>query len=1003
MNRYLKISAALAAFALLLVVMGLSTQPTVNAQASNTLAVQVEADTFAADDNTTSSGFLCSSGCAPGNAMFQIKLYDGTGSGVSGTVTVKNLDIASGGAGFDANPKEFTFNGDSSLLTAVPKSSDLLEFDIKAFHGNKIQVTYRASGTLGTTVTLMVDNVKPNVVVHSPPNPLVIKDNTNVTFSADVIDSGAGFAPKAANVLGPDRGQLQLFIGQYPVRLTEADVTVISDGYNVSKTINTSDIATLGAPDDGGVLEANRVDGDKVAWHFSAQDRAGTARKSLGDLEGTVTSHTTSSMTSTAYANAGYGGNGLNGRTISVSDGETTFTGDITASDQNTGDFTVDLRDPANASAGANALDGKTFKILNSQLITVDGVSPKFVASSVRTGTAYNGATKMLASGTSAKKNSVLVGINDTGGLDSSTVTPSAFTVTGNSVTSVLLIETAKTKIPAEDQPAEHLIFLSLGQNLGSSERPTIGIQAGVIKDKAGNALGAVSPQKAADGLGPNLTLAKSTNLSNDKVTVTISADELLSASPDVTLKRVVENEGDLIGAGDYVCRNDANEAVEGAVLPTLAPMDPPYSVGTTLCVDDADMDLMGVTVRDDLRQPNAYPSVRQTEAQVYTYAVTANSIPGGEIGGEFNIFVKGMDTQDDNESAIGHSSDASNSRAFTLELDNRLNGGVPPEVLIGDKKGVASGTLDKIEAIDNLIVTVDFKGEKGEYKRDSYSTVELTSAKLKICFADGNCDDDKVFNLTTEVSTADNIKYTIPLLNPKVGTYTLTVQALDQAGNVRISDGSSTAESMASKWEVISAKPVNIDLAPGWNMISLPFQPGNPAINSVIPSTHPADIVMTFDGATGTWLVSRRDAETGLFVGDIPVMTASTAYFVRTNKFQALKILRPPLATSATPPPQVPALQVVKGWNLVPVVSNETPLPPDIIADVYFGTLGNAGGAGWLKALTFNTLSRTWDSVTPKQTVDHDGDEETDEVPVTVKRGKGYWLYATGEGVIIP
>ena len=125
--------------------------------------------------------------------------------------------------------------------------------------------------------------------------------------------------------------------------------------------------------------------------------------------------------------------------------------------------------------------------------------------------------------------------------------------------------------------------------------------------------------------------------------------------------------------------------------------------------------------------------------------------------------------------------------------------------------------------------------------------------------------------------------------------------------------------------------------------MISLPFQPGNPAINSVIPSTHPADIVMTFDGPTQTWLVSRRDAESGLFTGDIAVMTASTAYFVRTTNFQALSILRPPIATNAAPPPQIPALAVVKGWNLIPIVSNASPLPELIPADEYFGTLSNS------------------------------------------------------------
>ena len=91
----------------------------------------------------------------------------------------------------------------------------------------------------------------------------------------------------------------------------------------------------------------------------------------------------------------------------------------------------------------------------------------------------------------------------------------------------------------------------------------------------------------------------------------------------------------------------------------------------------------------------------------------------------------------------------------------------------------------------------------------------------------------------------------------------------------------------------------------------------------------------------------------------------------------------------------------MVEGWNLVPIVSNDIPTPKTIDADDYFGTLGDKG---WLKALTFNTLVRTWESVTPGETVTVTDDEgvETEE-PATVTVGKGYWLYATSDGVIIP
>ena len=366
--------------------------------------------------------------------------------------------------------------------------------------------------------------------------------------------------------------------------------------------------------------------------------------------------------------------------------------------------------------------------------------------------------------------------------------------------------------------------------------------------------------------------------------------------------------------------------------------------------------------------QPEALRA--QTEALAYTYKVVATTVnptaPIAAKGGKYNVYVEGVDTQDagTNKSKVGSSSGANNVGAFTFQLDTELNGGVDPMVKVGESVAVdADGDVPKVEAIDNLIVTVDFAGESGEYPGDSYRTVDLTLAELTISFKDGQSE-KTTFNLTTDVNSPDNIQFTIALLNPKVGSYSLKVQATDSAGNASGTSGH------VSKWNVVSAKPVPIKLQPGWNMISLPFQPGNPAINSVIPSTHPADIVMTFDGPTQTWLVSRRDAESGLFTGDIAVMTASTAYFVRTTNFQELSILRPPIATNAAPPPQIPALAVVKGWNLIPIVSNASPLPDAIPADEYFGTLANSGNAGWLKAITFNTLARTWEDVTPGETV---------------------------------
>ena len=139
---------------------------------------------------------------------------------------------------------------------------------------------------------------------------------------------------------------------------------------------------------------------------------------------------------------------------------------------------------------------------------------------------------------------------------------------------------------------------------------------------------------------------------------------------------------------------------------------------------------------------------------------------------------------------------------------------------------------------------------------------------------------------------------------------------------------------------------PVDIELGPR-------LEPGFPALPARQPgdqlggwADHPADIVMTYDNATQVWLVSRRDAETGLFVGDIAVMTASTAYFIRTDNFQELT--DPAAAsgdTAAAPPPPPPCHH--GGEGLEPGAGGEqrrADADKAYRADDYFGTLG--GGA---------------------------------------------------------
>ena len=219
-------------------------------------------------------------------------------------------------------------------------------------------------------------------------------------------------------------------------------------------------------------------------------------------------------------------------------------------------------------------------------------------------------------------------------------------------------------------------------------------------------------------------------------------------------------------------------------------------------------------------------------------------------------------------------------------------------------------------------------------------------------------------------------------------------MKARDAAGNTSSKDG------YVFKWNVVPLKPVTIDLAPGWNLISFPVSLRNPAINAVIPSDHPADVVMTYDNEARGWKVSRRHGETGLFTGDIEKIIVTKAYYIRTDTSQGISHHRPfPYCTSCYLPPQR-VHEAQEGWDLVPVMTDLIPFPETIPADVYFGTLDDDG---WLKASTFDTSAQVWESVFPGETVPDGDDEDTEPDMATLTVGKGYWLYATRDGVIIP
>ena len=141
--------------------------------------------------------------------------------------------------------------------------------------------------------------------------------------------------------------------------------------------------------------------------------------------------------------------------------------------------------------------------------------------------------------------------------------------------------------------------------------------------------------------------------------------------------------------------------------------------------------------------------------------------------------------------------------------------------------------------------------------------------------------------------------------------------------------------------------------------------------------------------------------------------MTVTTAYFVFTDTFDALAIPRPRTALTAAPP--LLSVTIPEGWSLVPVLSSQFPPPRERDAEDYFSTIT------WVKAITYSPLTGNWESIQSGETLKTlaMGDPDfttpcgvTHAAPTTagtktikaqVCIGKGYWLWVTKAGTLIP
>ena len=395
--------------------------------------------------------------------------------------------------------------------------------------------------------------------------------------------------------------------------------------------------------------------------------------------------------------------------------------------------------------------------------------------------------------------------------------------------------------------------------------------------------------------------------------------------------------------------------------------------------------------------------SARFVSAREYSAKLTPNT------DGLYSIYVEATDSAGSNKGEIGKVGTVGR-----MNGDTALNGdmtlstaidvvGETDAILFERDKVIAkpdfdpakTGVNSSYETDDpNGFLRIDYSAEANEYTSQSVPAREANASatpQITARAALSGDDLDTHGRLTVVSATLDGNDISGDL-NPNsdgnifqyhldgmaVGEYDLEITVEDEAGNRNAAAHKGTIK-------IIERKPYKLELNPGWNLVSLPGQPADTDINEVIPADHPIDAVATYDPMVpGTWLTSLESGD-GTFDGTVETIQAGLAYWIRTTSFEALEVDIPKPTPGATTT-LLPTIQISQGWNLVPVldVDGDFELATQMEDDNYFSGLTDGSVAA---IYTYNTVTNSWASVS-----------ETG-----VELGKGYWVYATKPGVIVP
>lgn len=584
---------------------------------------------------------------------------------------------------------------------------------------------------------------------------------------------------------------------------------------------------------------------------------------------------------------------------------------------------------------------------------------------------------------------------NDLSDLDPDSIDPDDFIVQGHDVRRVQWFDVDPEDVDVDSIPEavalegvegdvvpgdviRRVVFLQLDDELDPDEGPDVNIVPDGVDDEAGNTQDD-DEEEAVDGIAPEFTVLEFTGpIANkllagedDEMEMIITSDENLDDDPDVTVTFVN------VPAG---C--DKTVSDEGGPAGDID--------------DDGNPDCI---FADGSR------SAEVDEIGNNRWRVT---IPDPQETGWYSIYITGTDDQGNvGDEGVAPADLMGDFFDSTGDVDDDViafEGDVAmPDPLVRIAGEADPGEYeDGVEFRNPFFIEINFEDpafdaddnpegdefdpldEDTEYEEDNFDDVEITLFEL-----DG-------VDLTDQVSTTNSRRFLIAIENIALGDHNIAVQARDEAGN-------ELDDELDIDFFVEERATFDLEVAPGWNLSSVPGRPDDPDINAVFGPGVPVTTVYTFDPSVpGGWLVAVRDNPEDAWVGDLTQITEDRGYWVLANQIVEINIDVPRIAGGSAnggTPIQPPVIDLFPGWNLIPVadVTGEAEFEDEIDADDYFASAVNTqGGVSISRVLTFNTITNQWEAI---QT----GLGAGAPAPGVLEFGHAYWVFSNEEFTLVP